>query len=380
MSKSNDEDSKGSEDPPKFLNETEVIKINGKKWNLPDQPVACFTKEREDDIRNDISVSTQHHRYSDVEDIPVSIHDGRGKTENQIEKVIEADNTDADIFDDLGFEEKSDASKDITVARHVVPKRYIRELDEETYLQLASLANEIADIYVMQPLVADETGAITADAVDQYLRIAKSIREETESMTVVPVLHLSDAEGKAPSRYASKVDQKLSSGEYPFVGITGHNPFSNKNAFNLVREVSEKKLLVSQCDKKLTGSDLEGLRPVSRSHFYISREAKVVLDKKYLPGGGGSNGEERLDLVQESYSVFDKTSCENAESAIPEFVAFEGQREEIEEASSTKDFELLHNEIAINEGVRDIREKLDSGEEILEDKETLLAAVDRFSS
>lgn len=371
---------RGDEEPIEFLNDYEKVKINGKKWLLPDQPVASFTEERESDIRDDISTSSEHDRYSNVEDVPVSILDGRGKTENQIEKVIAADSNEADIFDDLGFKEKSDASKDITVARHIVPKSYLHEMDEDTYLQLASLAEEVADVYVMSPLIADETGAITSEAVDAYLEIVKSLKEETESMTVVPVLHLSDAEGRAPYRYAEKVEAQLSTEEYPFVGITGHSPFSNKKAFNVVRERTERRLMVSQTPKKLSGSDLEGSRPVSRSHFYMAKEAKVVLDKKYLPGGGSGDGDERLDLVQESYSVFDKASCENAESAIPEFVPFEGQREAIEDSSSTKDFELLHNELAINEGVRDIREKLDQDVEVLEGKEALLAAVERFSS
>jgi hypothetical protein len=375
----NEEDEKRSEDPPKFLNDTEVFKINGKDWLLPDQPVASFTKAREDDLRNDISVSTQYDRFSNVEDVAVSILDGRANTENQIEKVIEAESTDADIYDDLGFKEVSDSSKDISVTRHVVPKSYLNQLDEETMIQLASIAEEVGDVYVMPPLTADETGMIDSSSVEDYLEIAKTLRKETESMTIVPVLHLTKAEGEAPSIYASKVDQMLSTADYPFIGITGNNPFSNRKAFDLVREMSEKKLLVSQCPKKLTGSDLEGLRPVSRAHFYIAKEAKVVLDKKHLPGGGGSD-EQRLELVQDSYSVFGKTSCENAESAIPEFVAFEAQRDEIEESSSTKDFELLHNEIAISEGVKDIRDKLDQEVSVLEDKESLLEAVERFNS
>lgn len=378
MLNGNNEDDRGSEDPPKFLNETEVIKINGKEWYLPDQPIASFTRSRADDLRNDIDVSPDYGRYSSVEDVPVSIQDGRAQTENEIQKVIDAESTDADIFDQLGFKEVSDASKGIMVARHVISKKHLHKLDQETYLQLAELANEVADIYIMQPLIADDAGAISLESIENYLDIVEKLREETDSLTIVPVLHLSDAEGMAARKFANKVDEELATDDYPFIGISGNSPFSNKKSFLGVRQNSEKRLLVTQCPKKLTGSDLEGLRPISRSHFYMANEAKVVLDKKYLPGGNGDNDDDRLDLVQESYSVFEKESCDEASSAISDFVSFKGQREEIEESSSTKDFELLHNELAITEGVRDICERLDAEEPVFDDKEVLRDAVVRF--
>lgn len=371
----------GSEEPPKFLNDTEVIKINGKKWKLPDQPVPAFTKARQEDFLQDISASPDYSRYSNVEDVPVSILKGMDDNEHQIKKVIEAESEDADIFDRLGFEELSDSSKEITVARHVIGKKYLKELDKETYLWLASLADEVADVYVFQPLIADESGAITEEAIENYLDIVDHLRRNTDSLTIVPVLHLSDAEeARAGTDFARKVDEELDTENYPFIGITGHNPFTNSKAFVNVREQSEKRLLVSQCPKKLDGTDLSGINPVARSHFYLSRKAKVVLDKKYLPAPVDDDEEHTPELIQETYSHFETSNFDDAESAIPEFVSFDDQREDLKEWSDSKKFELFHNGLAISEGVRDIREKLDSGDSVLDEKDSLMAAVERFSS
>lgn len=374
----NENNSKKDLEEPEFLNEYEKIKINGKEWVLPDQPSTSFTKSRVDNLRNDISVSPDHSRFSNVEDVPISIQDGRGQTSNQIDLVIEAENMDAEIFDELGFKEQSDASKDITVTRYVVAKNRISDLDRKTRVQLAKMADKVGDVYIMQPLIQSD-GSISLQDIETYLNIAQELRQETDSLTIVPVLHLSDTEGVEARMFAKSADEELSTEKYPLIGITGSSPFANKRSFLNVRGLSEKKLMVTQCPKKLDGSGLEGLRPVSRSHFYLAKDAKVVLSKKWLPGGGGENDEdERLELVQESHSVFDKESCDNAESAIPEFVSFEGQRDEITESSSTKDFELLHNELAICEGTKNIREKLEKEEKVLNDRDVLRQAIDRF--
>lgn len=374
-------DGEGLEEPPKFLNDAEVIKINDKKWMLPDLPVPSFTKHREENFLKSISVSPDYSRYSNVEDVPVSILRGMSDNENQIKKVIEADSEDSDIFDKLGFKELSDSSKDITIARHIIGKKHLTELDKETHLWLASLADEVADVYVCQPLIADETGAITNEDIENYLDLVEYLRDNTDSLTIVPVLHLSDAEGAvAGADFAAEVDKKFETENYPFIGITGHNPFTNRKAFINVREQSEKRLLVSQCPKKLDGSDLSGINPVARSHFYLARNAKVVLDKKWLPAPANNDEERDPELIQENYSHFEHTSFEEAKSAIPEFVSFDDQRDDLKEWSNPKDFELFYNGLAINEGVKDIRERMRSENPVLEDKKNLMAAIERFSS
>ena len=294
--------------------------------------------------------------------------------EDMISQVAEAEDGDH-IFERIKEDLKSARNPgNVLITRHPMMKRSISDLDRETRKQLAGLSDEIgASIYVAQPLIQDpEEGVITGEMIEEYVNLIKEMSDENEHLTIVPVLHLSDAEPQEAIQYALKVEEELPDEEFPFIGITGNSPFSNKPAFLGVRENSDKKLFVDNCPKKIGGNARDELGKISRQQFYMSRGAKIVLDKKYFIGGSSPG----IEVMRSSEPEYEDTTIDDAESSIPD-LEFNKFRDELKGSSSLPHFVGLHNELAEMRHVQQIREDLKEGE-VLDSREKLVEAVDHF--
>lgn len=357
------------------LGELDRIEINGKTAELPDQPLLDFTRERvegdenRDGLRESLGVNPDYSKHQ-MEDMTFVLENMDGRDIDTITPVIEQDFEDGEIFDTIEEElQNAFNPENILFGRYVTFLKNTDLIDTDTEVKLAkTVASAGLDVYVALPITLQEEKTFQT-TLAEYIDRMKTLNEKTEEqLKIVPVLHLVGLDHTAGNMFANAVENNLSKESFPFVGVTGSPLYTNAEPFRGVRDSSDRKLLVSNCPKKVNHSRYPDIGKMGLQELYRIRGADVVLQERSIIGGGEADN--KIELPSKDDYHFHDPPVRNAESPISEQVDIESNRRTLLDDNKVK----VHASAFISEMVarnraESLRERLrEDVEEVYNDR------------
>lgn len=343
-----------------ILAKKDVAQINNKDGQIPAQPLLDYTRERKEKFSKHIEGVEVDYSNHEMEDLTFVLQSIENREEDTLTPVLEQSYEDGEIFDRIKEDLEAEDPENILFARFPTFSKNWLKIDTDTELALAKTVDDAgADVYVAFPLTQEEEKSFK-ESLDDYIERMQTLAEETpDELKITATLHLVGLDYTAGRAFAERVKQDLPEDKFRFIGVTGSPIFTNKEPFRGVRDNSDRKLLVSNCPKKVNSHRYEDVGKMSLQRLYRIRGAEVVLQERSILGGGENDDE--IELLQDDGFHFEKNHVENADSPIPDKVSIEGREETLLSKNNAK----IHlgsfiNEIALTDRAELLRNELDS--------------------